>query len=156
MIKFQISWKTIFFQKLAFLFLVGNLIPAEDQPCGGDCLPMGAFFWFCSPFFEMLLHYLLLTYFEYIRKSRLEKLYQVRYMSLWIHNEYSCMQELYTFRFTNAVACMYKARQGIHYNNIKCIRYDSFIFGLFILNLRILLLRICKYFVDLQKLWPFW
>ena len=33
-----------FFQKLAFLFLVGNLIPAEDQPCGGDCLPMGAFF----------------------------------------------------------------------------------------------------------------
>ena len=112
--------------------------------------PCGILFWFCSPFFEMLLHYLLLTYFEYIRKSRLEKLYQVRYMSLWIHNEYSCMQELYTFRFTNAVACMYKARQGIHYNNIKCIRYDSFIFGLFLLNLRILLLRICKYFVESQ------
>ena len=26
------------------------------------------------------------------------------------------MQDLYSFTFTNAMACMYKARQGIHYN----------------------------------------
>ena len=115
------------------------------SPYGSLFLILQSLFWNASALPTLL------TYFEYIRKSRLEKLYQVRYMSLWIHNEYSCMQELYTFRFTNAVACMYKVRQGIHYNNIKCIRYDSFIFGLSILNLRILLLQIYKYFVDLKS-----
>ena len=47
------------------------------SPCGSLFLILQSLFLkcFCTT-------YLLLTYFEYIRKSRLEKLYQVRYMSL--------------------------------------------------------------------------